>query len=205
MEVIWDIHADGYITLGQGVGWLVNAAYFMCLELSAFAWFIYAEVVENKNILHNRRRFLLSSIPQWVLAALLLASAFNGWIFSVDEADAYHRGPLFFVQLLCSYGYVVYTMARSLQVVLLRKNTSSRREYIAIASFALPVLICGALQYLMPQLSLATAGIMISYSPGYKGHDDLTSSPPSSVLSTAVSLECSCVATNNRGCARCGT
>ena len=47
--------------------------------------------------------------------------------------------------------------------------------------------------------------IMISYSPGYKGHDDLTSSPPSSVLSTAVSLECSCVATNNRGCARCGT
>lgn len=163
MEVIWDIHAGGYITLGQGVGWLVNAAYFMCLELSAFAWFIYAEVVENKNILHNRRRFLLSSIPQWVLAALLLASAFNGWIFSVDEAGAYHRGPLFFVQLLCSYGYVVYTMTRSLRVVLLRKNTSSRREYIAIASFALPVLICGALQYLMPQLSLATAGIMISY------------------------------------------
>lgn len=71
MEVIWDIHAGGYITLRQGVGWLVNAAYFMCLELSAFAWFIYAEVVENKNILHNRRRFLLSSIPQWVLAALL--------------------------------------------------------------------------------------------------------------------------------------
>ena len=39
----------------------------------------------------------------------------------------------------------------------------------------------------------------------HKGHDDLTSSPPSSVLSTAVSLECSCVATNNKGCARCGT
>lgn len=78
-------------------------------------------------------------------------------------------GPLFFVQLLCSYGYVVYTMARSLQVVLLRKNTSSRREYIAIASFALPVLICGALQYLMPQLSLATAGIMISYTQDIRG------------------------------------
>ena len=42
-------------------------------------------------------------------------------------------------------------------------------------------------------------------SPGHKGHDDLTSSPPSSVLSTAVSLECSCVATNDKGCARCGT
>ena len=32
----------------------------------------------------------------------------------------------------------------------------------------------------------------------------MTSSPPSSVLSTAVYLECSCVATKYKGCARCG-
>ena len=44
-------------------------------------------------------------------------------------------------------------------------------------------------------------------SPGHKGHDDLTSSPPSSRLSLAVSLECPSVmlATKDRGCARCGT
>ena len=163
MEIIWDIHAAGYITLGQGVGWLVNALYFVFLELTAFSWFIYAEVVEHKDIIHNRRQFLLAGVPQWVLILLVAASAFTGWIFSVDEAGVYHRGPLFFMQLLCSYGYVVYTMAKSLQVVLLRKNSSSRREYMVIASFALPVLICGVLQFLMPQLSLATAGMTISY------------------------------------------
>lgn len=163
MEIIWDIHANGYIAMGQGLAWLINTAYFMFLELSAFSWFVYAEVVESKDILHSRRRFLLSSIPQWILALLLVASAFNGWIFSVDEAGVYHRGPLFFIQLLCSYGYVLYTMAKSLQVVLMRKNSSSRREYLVIASFALPVLVCGVLQCLMPQLSLATAGIAVSY------------------------------------------
>src|SRR5574343_1821682 len=42
-------------------------------------------------------------------------------------------------------------------------------------------------------------------SPTHKGHEDLTSSPPSSGLAPAVSLECSCVATNDKGCARCGT
>ena len=42
---------------------------------------------------------------------------------------------------------------------------------------------------------------------GHKGHDDLTSSPPSSRLSLAVSLECppEMLATKDRGCARCGT
>ena len=42
-------------------------------------------------------------------------------------------------------------------------------------------------------------------SPTHKGHEDLTSSPPSSGLSPAVSLECPFVATNDKGCARCGT
>ena len=42
-------------------------------------------------------------------------------------------------------------------------------------------------------------------SPTHKGHDDLTSSPPSSGLSPAVPLECPFVATNGKGCARCGT
>ena len=42
-------------------------------------------------------------------------------------------------------------------------------------------------------------------SPTYKGHEDLTSSPPSSGLSPAVPLECPFVATNGKGCARCGT
>ena len=42
-------------------------------------------------------------------------------------------------------------------------------------------------------------------SPTHKGHEDLTSSPPSSGLSPAVSLECPCVATKDKGCARCGT
>src|SRR5262249_54382117 len=45
------------------------------------------------------------------------------------------------------------------------------------------------------------------WSPGHKGHDDLTSSPPSSDLSPAVSHESptESLATWDRGCARCGT
>ncbi len=44
-------------------------------------------------------------------------------------------------------------------------------------------------------------------SPGRKGHDDLTSSPPSSSLSLAVSFEFPAgpLATKDKGCARCGT
>lgn len=63
MDVLWGLHEAGWFSLGRGIGWLVNAAYFVLLELSAFSWFVYAEVVENKNILYDRRKFLLYSIP----------------------------------------------------------------------------------------------------------------------------------------------
>ena len=162
-DTVWTLHEFGCFDLGQVGGWLDNVVYFMCLELSAFAWFVYADVVERKDILHDRRRFLLCSIPQWVLAALLVLSAFNGCIFYVDAAGVYHRGPLFPAQVVLSYGYVLYTLFKSLQVVMLRKNAASRREYIVIASFAAPLLLCGVVQYLLPQLQLAAAGVALSY------------------------------------------
>ena len=163
MDMIWSLHVDGYLWLGGGLSWLVNAAYFALLEMSAFSWFVYACVVESWDILHNRRRFLLCAIPQWVLLALLIVSAFNGCVFSVDAAGAYHRGPLFFLQPLLSYGYVVYTMIKSIQVVLTRKNSATRREYLVIASFGVPMLLCGVVQFLLPQLPAAAAGVALSY------------------------------------------
>lgn len=163
MDLLWDLHAGGYVSLGRGLAWLVNGAYFLLLELSAFSWFLYAETVEKKDVRCGRGGLFLCSAPVWLLTGLVAASAFTGWIFSIDPAGGYHRGPLFFLQPLCSYGYVIYTMVKSLQVVLLRRNAASRREYLVIAAFGLPVVVCGALQYLMPRLSLAPAGVAISF------------------------------------------
>lgn len=162
-DMVWSLHEFGVFNLGRIGGWLDNVIYFMCLELTAFVWFIYAETVECRDILHDRRRFLLCGIPVWVLAALLVLSAFNGWIFYVDASGVYHRGPLFPLQVVLSYGYAVYTLVKSLQVVLLRKNAASRREYIVIASFAMPLLLCGLVQYFLPQVQLAAIGVAISY------------------------------------------
>lgn len=163
MDMIWSLHIDGYLWLGGGLSWLINAAYFALLELSAFSWFVYACVVESWDILHDRRKFLLCAIPMWILFALLIVSAFNGCIFSVDAAGVYHRGPLFFMQPLLSYGYVVYTMIKSIQVVLTRKNSATRREYLVIASFGVPMLLCGVLQQLLPRLPVAAVGVALSY------------------------------------------
>lgn len=163
MNMIWNLHIDGYLWLGGGLSWLINAAYFALLELSAFSWFVYACVVESWDILHNRRKFLLCAIPQWILFALLIVSAFNGCVFSVDAAGVYHRGPLFLLQPLLSYGYVVYTMAKSIQVVLTRKNSATRREYLVIASFGVPMLLCGVVQLLLPRLPVAASGVALSY------------------------------------------
>ena len=56
----------------------------------------------------------------------------------------------------------------------------------------------------LESLVIANQNVAVNTFPGHKGHDDLTSSPPSSRLSLAVSLECppQMLATKDRGCAR---
>lgn len=155
--MLWDLHAGGYLPLGQDLAWLVNAGYFLLLELSAFSWFLYAEAVEKKNVGCGRGRLLLLGAPVWLLAV----SGLHRVDLFCGRGRRLSPGPLLFLQPLCSYGYVI----KSLQVVLLRKSRASQREYLIIASFAMPVLICGVLQYFMPRLSLVSAGI--SFMRGY--------------------------------------
>lgn len=155
--MLWDLHAGGYLPLGQELAWLVNAGYFLLLELSAFSWFLYAEAVEKKNVGCGRGRLLLLGAPVWLLAV----SGLHRVDLFCGRGRRLSPGPLLFLQPLCSYGYVI----KSLQVVLLRKSRASQREYLIIASFAMPVLICGVLQYFMPRLSLVSAGI--SFMRGY--------------------------------------
>mgnify|MGYP004507281593 CR=1 FL=1 len=92
LNMVWNLHVGGHVWLGGGLAWLVNAGYFACLEMSAFSWLLYACVMENYDILNKRRMFLLAAIPQWVLFALLIVSAFNGCIFSVDAAGRITAG-----------------------------------------------------------------------------------------------------------------
>lgn len=79
----------------------LNLLYFICFDAAAFCWFCYAEIIQNKKILKNKKRRVAFAVPLAALVVLLVASCFTGWVFYVDAGGVYHRGTLFFCAGCC--------------------------------------------------------------------------------------------------------
>lgn len=140
----------------------LNLAYFICFDLAAFCWFLYAGVLQNKKALQNKKRWLATAVPLEIVAVLLATSCQNDWIFKITPNGSYARGPLFWVQMLVSYGYVAVTLAQSLYRAVHQTYFARRNELLTVAVCSLAILLCGLLQLLVPAVPLLVCGITVS-------------------------------------------
>ena len=101
------------------------------------------------------------AVPAGVLLAgvtLLTATApLNGWVFTVDAGNAYHRGPLFLVHALLAYGALAYATV----FVLRNAYRIPRRQLVPLLAFPLLPIIGGILQTAFYGLSTTEAGMVL--------------------------------------------
>ncbi|HOV50758.1 MAG TPA: diguanylate cyclase [Candidatus Cryosericum sp.] len=101
------------------------------------------------------------AVPAGVLLAgvtLLTATApLNGWVFTVDAGNAYHRGPLFLVHALLAYGALAYATV----FVLRNAYRIPRRQLVPLLAFPLLPIIGGVLQMAFYGLSTTEAGTVL--------------------------------------------
>ena len=133
------------------LSYICNCSYFFFLGLGAYLWFIYSERTQKSPLTRDLRGCLLSGIPALLLSAMILLSPATGWIFSVDAANVYHRGPLHPVQVTVSASYLFFTSIKALIKALDKNYYVQRRELASIAGFAL-----------LPSLSVP-AQVLIGY------------------------------------------
>ena len=70
----------------------------------------------------------------------------------------YHRGPLYSLQLLCSYGYVAFTAAKALVLSKRTIRYAQKIEYRTLAYFVVAPLTAGTIQVLIPGISTLCVG-----------------------------------------------
>ena len=75
----------------------------------------------------------------------------------------YHRGPLYYLQGILSYGYIGIASVKSLIEVGKKKNYSHKEELFTVASFSVPLLLCGAAQLFFQSAPVMTLGVSAAY------------------------------------------
>jgi diguanylate cyclase (GGDEF)-like protein len=161
-DFVWNLGLTDYISLSLGASWAVNSLYFLSLGACTYCWLLYAQTVFGGEMPPRRFR-ALAAIPLCMLGVLLVASLFTGCAFYFDSNGIYHRGPLFYLQHMLAYCYIVLTSVLCLVRALRSSNYDRRDELIAMSAFVCPPLVSILLQTYFQSIPILAVGIMVSF------------------------------------------
>lgn len=139
-----------------------KTVYFFSTALMCYFWFIYFEHLQGSEFVKRRRYVWLSSALVWVEGLLLVINAFTGVLFRVDAGNVYRRGPLFAVQYLLAYVYVLAASGHALIGVLTHRPGADRKTLVALSLFPVAPAGAGIVQFLYPQIPLACAALSMA-------------------------------------------
>ena len=134
---------------------ILKELYFFATILMCYFWFVYFEHLQGSPFVKNRRRVVLSSFLVWVMGILLIVNLFTGILFYTDASGVYRRGPLFIVQYLLAYVYILVSCIRALIGVFDKKKAAQKGQLVLLSLFPVGPALAGIIQFIYPQLPVA--------------------------------------------------
>lgn len=163
LDFLWNMGITGTWNIPPFLMWLIDFWYFISFGCSAFCWFLYTESEHRRIKYKSIKDFLFYSFPIVLLAVLLIISYFNGCLFYFDKNGVYHRGPLFYMQQVLSYWYILVSSVKCFARSFEKRYYSRKNEFLLLSAFVIPPLICGIIQIMFQNLPVLSVGIVISF------------------------------------------
>lgn len=146
-----------------------GSAYFAINHISNFLmflinlfvpslWLLYADYQvfnDEKRIKQLRYPLLALNITN---AALVIVSQYGGWLYSIDSANIYHRGPLYWVPVCITAALSVL----SFFLIAANRKKIDKRYFFSLVFFPVPPLACVILQVAFYGTSLILSGMTVS-------------------------------------------
>ena len=117
------------------LNYAINSFYLFDTALICYFWFIYIELELKEWKILNKRTLALLALPLAVTGALCIAAPFCGGLFYIDAGNVYHRGSLYYIQLVVTNGYI---LVASLHVCNMLRNAADKWErgiYLTLLSY----------------------------------------------------------------------
>ncbi|MDO5448118.1 MAG: response regulator [Clostridia bacterium] len=145
-----------------GVNILLNALFFSFSGTTAYIWSRYSERMMVTNFYNTRAKKIIFAIPIVALVLLSFAAFISDkFIFYIDANNTYHRGPLYFLQPLITFAYIVFASGRSFAQARREKVVSNKERDMALALFALAPITCMIVQFFMPGVPTVGVGCTV--------------------------------------------
>lgn len=144
------------------IDYLANMVSLSSLTLSGFCWFIFVQLRTNKGFITTKWK-ILAYIPIGIVLFLCLSSPLTGWVFYIDQANRYQRGPMLISISIISLMYNVLSSATAYVSAFKEKQISKRKQYFNLASFIYFPLAAGILQTWLAGMPILAPAIATAY------------------------------------------
>ena len=157
--------------------------YYLLHCAVAFIFGLYVDYELYPDTERFKKRIRYYTIPIIFNSFMSIASLWTGWYFRIDETNSYVRGPMFYLPVVISCGYVMYILFMLLKYKKEKLMDGNMQKELYTRLFIFPLISCvGALlQILMPGTAwifpTTTLAILINYTTvqnGYMARDHLT-------------------------------
>ena len=156
-DTAWVLTENGFLPHSAWSILFFKDIYFLATSAMCFFWFVYFEYLQDSPFVKNTRRMRISSAFVWVQAVIIVINHFAGFLYSVDSAGVYHRGPAFALLYVFSYVYVIITCTRALIGVFKKENEHKKKLLLRLAFFPVAPAIAGMVQFKLPSVPLLSS------------------------------------------------
>lgn len=160
---------------------IVNSLYMADTALISYLWFLFSETKLKNKFIDKLSNRIIVGLPFLILLIMCGASIKTGWIFTVTPQNMYTRGPLYPVQVVISYAYLILTALHALIDAFMATTSAKRRESFTLASFVALPLIGSLVQTLVvgvstsiPMICLSILFVFMNMQESHINHDALT-------------------------------
>lgn len=148
-----------------GDGWILIACktvYFFSTSSMCFFWFLYFEHVRETNFVKDIWKIRFSSILMVIMGVLLIGNLFFKYLFYLGDDGTYHRGPLFILNYVFSYAYVLLAWIRIIINIIKKDTKKSRKQLMHLAFLPVAPGVAGVIQFIYPRLPVACVAMSLA-------------------------------------------
>jgi hypothetical protein len=167
----------GVATRRVAANYWFNLAYFLIHPIPPLVYILYGDYRARGDYLRLRTMIRRLCALYATFVALILYNLKTGWLYSVDSANHYFRGPFYPIYIAIAYSLIAYLFF----FIMVNRHKIDRREFLPLILFPIPPMIGGLLQlvffgttFLWPGMTLSLLVVYLHVQNLHLNKDALT-------------------------------
>lgn len=162
LDVLWGVIYDDLFPIPVFMQRIIYASYYAASAVLSYRWFSYVEYIQESIFHRNAIVKQIARIPMYFVVVVAYLSIWTGSFFYISSEGAYIRGPLYILQLILAYGYIIFSALKVVVRMFCTRDFVEQNTYLTMLSYFIFPVVFGILQISYQNMPYLCIGIALA-------------------------------------------